>query len=100
MLIPKCIKNNKEFGHSSQGYLLPCCWCDNHFKSMSDPVFNALFDEELKLTNVNNISDILLSDQWLAFEQAINGDIKNAPQICKEKCESLSNTKVIEINPI
>lgn len=92
--------NPQGFGHSAQGYLLPCCWCDNH-TTVNDPLLDALFDEELKISNVDNIQTIVMSDQWLAFTKAIIGDVEKAPNVCKMYCGELPNTKeTIIIKPV
>ena len=49
---PKCITENREYAATSDGYLIPCCWCDKVFNeewTNNDPLLNALFDEELKV---------------------------------------------------
>ena len=28
---PKCITENREYAATSDGYLIPCCWCDKVF---------------------------------------------------------------------
>ena len=69
---------SKEFGMSNDGYLLPCCWADgeswkrpeNGHGHKCDYV-HALHDEELKIENNESIEEILLSDQWINFYQAL-----------------------------
>ena len=88
---PKCINNDiifgksmKAFGYTSSGHLLPCCWCDK--AAYFDPGFKTLLTEELKVENVNSISEIFTSSAWIAFDNILHGDGKGAPKTCKKYC--------------
>jgi len=95
-LEPKCILEEKDLGHSTQGYLLPCCWCEpsnvatssKNKKNMEEVDF--LFQEKLKLDNINCIEDIILSDEWLSFFNTLINDPDNAPGVCKRYCKDAS----------
>tara|TARA_A100001011_G_scaffold399413_1_gene507942 strand:- start:3400 stop:3753 length:354 start_codon:yes stop_codon:yes gene_type:complete len=95
---------SKEFGMSNDGYLLPCCWADgeswkrpeNGHGHKCDYV-HALHDEELKIENNESIEEILLSDQWINFYQALERgykeDISYAPKLCQYYCGKKNATK-------
>ena len=88
---PQCLSpiEPKGFGTSADGYLLPCCWCD-HRGLGKEPhkhsLLLALYDEELKLENNDSINDILLSDQWQNFCEALKSGPKSAPNNCLFYC--------------
>lgn len=86
---PKCITEKKEYGTTSDGYLIPCCWCDKVFSeewTNNDPLLKALYDEQLKIENNESIDDILLSEQWLEFAQSVINGPHTASNRCKHFC--------------
>ena len=100
-LEPKCL-SGKGYGYIAQGYIVPCCWCDPRETLQNRQVSNeakeikdTFFKEHLKLTNVNNIEEILRSKEWEGFYDALidnNGD--NALEICKRYCGTSESTKL------
>ena len=84
---PKCEKNekSKDYAYSAKGFLLPCCWCDTITPEKDKELFK-LFNPKLHLDNVDNIEEILLSDEWINFKQTITKDFENAPSVCKRFC--------------
>lgn len=66
MLNPRCMQramiNSLKF--MSNGYIAPCCWLTDK-NSVSEHL--GIYDEELKLKNVDTVEEILLSDQWDDF---------------------------------
>jgi len=95
---PKCLMlATRPLGHSAQGYILPCCWCDNII--YKDKYVELLYQEELKIENNNSIEDIINSEQWQEFVNAIHSD--DPPKVCKSFCGELPNTKeTIIIKPV
>ena len=95
-LKPKCIKDNrpKGVGYSSLGWLIPCCWMDNrkgeldNYSAMDNPLFAALFTEELKLSNVDKIEDIIYSEPWKEFGRALLHEPEKCPADCHKYCGS------------
>jgi len=86
---PRCITENKEYAATSDGYLIPCCWCDKVFNeewTNNDPLLNALFDEELKIENNNSINDIISSFQWIKFTKSVINGPHTASLRCKYFC--------------
>lgn len=80
---PMCMDKNKgNFGHSSRGYLLPCCWLD--FNSDED-LIKDLYSEHLHLDNVDDIEEILLSPEWIKFTKSIQS-ADTASKRCLEYC--------------
>jgi MoaA/NifB/PqqE/SkfB family radical SAM enzyme len=102
-LRPKCIesliKNKpgslsrhgaKQLGHSATGYLLPCCWLDP--SSSREQEFDDtkdLFQDHLKIENVDTIEEILFSDEWINFFKVLVTDPENAPSSCQRRCREL-----------
>ena len=81
---PVKFRKQKKIAYTAQGYVVPCCWCDD--VDMSDFEKNGLLDEELKLENVDKVDKILISKQWLSFHKTLILQPENAPTICKKKC--------------
>lgn len=98
-MFPKCfpywiingkeIKNKKikEITYSSKGYLLPCCWCDKSYEEANISQY-GLFDDSLKLTNNQNVEEVIYSDIWKSFFNMLEKDGEK-PNICKIKCSKL-----------
>ena len=99
-LYPKChpyweidgekIKNPeiKPVAYTAQGYLLPCCWCDHVISNRKKHIeMFGLFDEELKVENVDDIElEILESPEWYHFHDTLLQNPHNAPILCRRKC--------------
>ena len=99
-LFPKChpywevdgktIQNDQvqALSYTSQGYLLPCCWCDAIDPTDVKQYENyGLFKLNLKVSNVDNIEeDILKSSEWYHFHETVLTNPTAAPDICKKKC--------------
>ena len=56
---PKCLAF-KELAYTAEGYLAPCCWCDNPI-GWSEPQIKSLKKEHLKLKNNKKVEDIIYS---------------------------------------
>jgi hypothetical protein len=71
--------------YTSDGYLLPCCWCDapSTRKDITDLGF---YDESLKLSKNESIEDIISTDVWGKFINIIMHQPDKAPKCCREKC--------------
>jgi acetyl-CoA carboxylase beta subunit len=95
---PKCLQSNtRPLGHSAEGYLLPCCWCDNIVHK--DKYTELLYQEQLKIQNNDRIESIIDSREWQQFVDAIHSD--DPPNVCKTFCGELTSTKeTIIIKPI
>ena len=90
---PLCLNHHdgdtpEGYAHTSTGYLVPCCHLD--YINNIDPMYLDLLKEELKLENNESVEDILLSDEWLTFAEAVvkgyDKHIKYAPPSCMFKC--------------
>lgn len=82
---PECLQENwREFGHTAQGWLLPCCWMERG-QTPIDSIHETLFEEDIKLSNVNSINDILNSNQWQNFYKSLQS-YETACTRCQSKC--------------
>jgi len=81
---PICITKNREFGHSTLGFITPCCWLDPVFNN--DRLDRSIFTEKLKIANNNEIDDILLSEEWQAFYKTIEAGPEKASAECRRYC--------------
>lgn len=81
-LYPKCLEDNGEFGNTSTGYLLPCCWWDQPNLFESD--IKELLKDKFKLSNVNSVDDIVNSDEWSSFYDNLRNNI--GPDHCFNMC--------------
>ena len=88
MIEPKCLSKWGFLGWSSTGYLLPCCWMDHE----NLKYIPQLIKKELKVENVDKISDIINSDEWQSFFDTIKNNQKDAPPICHHYCGSCTES--------
>lgn len=93
-IFPKCLNDNHEMGHTSRGYILPCCWADRPDLFTGD--MKDLVQKKFKLNNVQSISEIIESNEWQNFYN----DLKNGlgRKICHIYCSD-NPIKVVTINP-
>lgn len=100
-LRPDCIKLDKKFGWSAQGYLLPCCWCD--LKSTFDGKQGALSElvkEHMNINNFENLEDILNTPEWQYFHKVITNKktTSETPEVCIKHCGQGMKSKRIKEN--
>jgi len=91
-------QKSKPPAYSSLGYLMPCCWVDPRNmmdledrgpenKQLKDcKLYVNLFKEKLKLSNVNSVEEIMLSDEWREFYEALLYDTEKVPEHCHRYC--------------
>lgn len=92
---PKCMNGRKVFAHSPGGWILPCSWVSPNLNNPEEKITQDLFNESLKIENVDSIEDILFSDEWLSFFEIIReGNIEKLPKPCKKYCVNNDNHKV------
>ena len=88
MIEPKCLSKWGFFGWTSTGYLLPCCWMDDEYKTL----ITQLVQEKHKVANVDKIDDIINSEEWQSFFDTIKNDPENAPYLCHHYCGSCTES--------
>ena len=98
VLKPKCIiKNDKNstqcLGHSSLGYLTPCCWIDAATPEQRGIVQDIFYQEKFLISNNESIKDITQSQEWVDFYTMLQKEPDKAPPVCYEMC---SENSVIE----
>ena len=93
---PRCLQPNpKDFGHSAQGFLIPCCWMDRHdlpTETMNE-THEALFSDHLHLSKADSIDEVLFSKEWQDFYKSIE-QYETAPPRCQRKCSGHVSKKV------
>lgn len=98
-ILPKChpywkigdeITDNRQLApiaYTAQGYLLPCCFCDTQITKETEQYAKfGLFNQNLKVENVDDIEDILTSSEWQNFHETLLKDPQSAPAKCKHTC--------------
>lgn len=87
MLNPECMQEfpKQTIAYTADGFLLPCCWCDSLY-TRSDIKKLGLFDDNLKLKNVDSVNDIVNSNVWKNFSNILLHKHEDAPSCCKKKC--------------
>lgn len=93
-LYPKCLHPKAMFGHTSQGYIMPCCWLT---AKNVEKYYPDLCNESTKLSNVKSIEEILESPGWKKHLNLIKTESRDAPFKCWRKCTNgapLSKTTV------
>lgn len=69
--------------HTSDGFLLPCCWCPAKDGEFAERGF---FEPSLNLINNDSVEDILSTTVWRSFIDTLYFDPENAPKLCQRKC--------------
>lgn len=85
---PRCSKEHykdyreiKGVAYASNGYLLPCCWLDvKHIEHELKE--HGFYDEDLKLSNVEAVEDILTSNVWKEYMRKLEEE----PEKCVSRC--------------
>ena len=78
-LEPRCLIG-KGHAYSATGYLIPCCWTDPYeigdgvYEEAAQEIADIFFKEELKLSNVETVYDILQSEAWVNFYNTLVND--------------------------
>lgn len=80
-LDPRCFKGF-AMAVTNQGYLIPCCYCDNP-KTMNDPEFKKLLAVS-KISDHDNIESIVFSEEWKRFEKNLRQH--QGPDACIRSC--------------
>jgi hypothetical protein len=94
---PKCFTVQK-LATNAKGYLIPCCWCGP--ASDEDTNFKKLIKDKFHLEKINNINEILYSEEWQEFKNdLIESNVNKLPNICIKKC-SVNNNERDNINQI
>ena len=78
---PKCLAF-KELAYTAEGYLAPCCWCDNPV-GWREPQIARLKKEHLKLKNNKKVEDIIYSKEWKDFFKELD---TNPAKTCQRFC--------------
>ena len=95
---PICVTENREFGHSTLGYIIPCCWYDP--VSPGKWLDFSIFTEDLKISNNDSIEDILLSEAWQTFYENLASGPEGASEICLSYCNHSRTTPSTQIKVI
>tara|TARA_A100001011_G_scaffold395351_1_gene490071 strand:+ start:348 stop:1334 length:987 start_codon:yes stop_codon:yes gene_type:complete len=93
-LQPKCLHPEAVFGHSAQGYILPCCWLTIYDV---EEKFPELCNPDTHLDNVDSIEEIINSKHWNKFLHNLKNNSKDSPYKCWRKCRTgvpLSKTEL------
>lgn len=83
-IYPKCLEEDAEFGNTSKGYILPCCWWDQPFIFDDDSPIKDLLKEKFKLSEVNSVQEIVESEEWQTFYDGLKNG--KAPDLCYSIC--------------
>lgn len=69
---------------SANGYFFPCCWMEK--TEYVEKNIHNLFDEELKITNIESVDEVFNSEQWKKFYMTMLFDPNNICDVCKIMC--------------
>lgn len=81
-LDPLCFKDQIGMAVTNQGYLIPCCRCDDP-ENMADKSFQDLLAVS-KISKTNTVEDILQSKEWSDFQENLKNNI--GPPSCVNTC--------------
>ena len=90
-LNPKCFKTDKHgdraVAFTATGYLLPCCWLDNHANgTVHQKWVKDFYKKEQHIDNHEKIEDIIEGKTWQNFFNMLENDPEDAPKVCWEHC--------------
>lgn len=96
MLYPKCLRGETGPAVSATGYVYPCCWLDAYAGDEMDiqHIDDFFKREELKIRNVESLSDIYGSVHWKDFFDLLENNPVDAPVVCHKKCGSTQSNRV------
>tara|TARA_B100000925_G_scaffold276455_1_gene243618 strand:+ start:613 stop:951 length:339 start_codon:yes stop_codon:yes gene_type:complete len=80
-LNPACF-NGFPFAVTNEGYLLPCCYCDDP-PTTNDPEFQKLMAVS-KLDDNESIKEILAKKEWARFYKNLKRHV--GPPACMQVC--------------
>ena len=77
----------KSIAYTSEGWLLPCCWCDQENEAnRTDFEILGFWDSDLKLSENETVDNILVSPIWMDFNKILLEKPELSPTICQKKC--------------
>jgi len=83
MVDPSCLKEGHRYGHTNEGFILPCCW----IWSARFDLVPELMQDKFNLSNVNSIEEIVTSEEWQNFFKNIKDNYQHSPwELCKRYC--------------
>ena len=83
---PKCFYK-MEAAINAQGFLLPCCWCDQPW-TLEQECFKPLVQDKFHLSKVKDINEVIYSKEWQKFKKDLEeSNIENLPPVCMKQCE-------------
>jgi len=90
---PKCLRGEIQTAFTNRGYLIPCCYCDEE-EYLEEPQLKKLI-EVSKVSEVEDIEEILLSKPWIKFEKDLRTE--NWPEIpsaCIHHCQDRGDDNI------
>lgn len=81
-LKPLCFEGKISFAVTNNGYLIPCCRCDNP-ETMNDPEFQKLLSVS-KIEDHESVDQILIKPEWIEFAERLQQH--QGPNACITTC--------------
>jgi hypothetical protein len=81
-LDPMCLKGTISLAVTNQGYLVPCCRCDDS-RTINDPEFQKLLAVS-KIDDYKNIEQIIYTKEWSKFKSEL--EQHRGPAACWSVC--------------
>jgi hypothetical protein len=82
-LDPLCLRGAIALAVTNQGYLIPCCRCDDQ-RTMNDPEFQKLLSVS-KISDYENIEQIMYTPEWSKFKSEL--EQHRGPAACQLVCQ-------------
>lgn len=95
-LDPLCLKGAISLAVTNQGYLVPCCRCDDP-RTMNDPEFQKLLAVS-KISDYENIEQIMYTEEWSKFKSEL--EQHRGPAACWFVCrknKSQENKQILTV---
>lgn len=91
-LDPKCLKGTIALAVTNQGYLVPCCRCDDP-RTMNNPEFQKLLAVS-KISDYENIEQIMYTEEWSKFKSEL--EQHRGPAACWSLCQKNKPQKFVQ----
>lgn len=84
-LEPKCILTNRALAFTATGYLIPCCWLDDH-KVWNQKWIKNFYKKDNHIDNHKTIDTIVEGSDFKEFYKMLIENSDDAPPVCRRHC--------------
>ena len=97
---PRCLNGEQSLGHSTKGYIMPCCYVDSWYHNIPEHRehvgLNKLWSKSLKISN--NKTSILSQENMDQIHRSVKKKFTNDKNVYVHKLSSLEASKLFNKN--